>query len=214
MKDNKYFWLYIGLAVLVVVIVILYIFWDKLFPKDEKEQAQKEEQTYQEEVQQAQANNTPPPPPPTLPDGSLPVSSGDKNKKVKAMQEALIKAGAPISAGATGYFGSQTKTALEGRGYSGTSIDNPDYNDILALKKKEVTTSSTSGFSKGKLVYAAEGGKVKAKSSGGEIKEIPAYKGKLIGEVYKALGDTIYVTLDGDKTFSIYTINKSEISLT
>ncbi len=139
-------WLWISIVVVIILIgILLFVFRHKFFPKDEKEQQQEEQSSYQAAVQTAQQNNTPPPPPPvsTLPSGSFPLTSDDKNQKVKSMQEALIKMGAPISAGATGYFGSQTKSALSWAGY-GDKIDEIDYNNILAGKKKTTLTAGTS----------------------------------------------------------------------
>ena len=159
MEKNKYIWLFIGLALIVVILITLYIFWDKLFPKDESEQGEKDKKKYEDDVQHAKDNNETPPPPPSLLDGSLPISAGDKNKKVKAMQEALIKMGASIPAGATGLFGAQTKAALTWAGYNDSKIEESDYNNILAWKKaSEATTSSstttTTGGEVGKKVYA------------------------------------------------------------
>lgn len=121
--SKKTYRLIFTVLVVVILVVVVIVFSRRLAaPKDEA-------------MEQAEINNGS-----TviggLPVGALPLVVKDKNQKVKAMQEALIKIGASIPAGATGYFGSQTQAALTFAGYPIDKIEQADYNDILALKKK------------------------------------------------------------------------------
>jgi len=149
-------WVIIFVVICVVVaILLLVVFWDKIFPpKDEKEQQKEEEQQYQEQVQEAIDNNQPIPPKPTLPDGSFPLSVKDKNAKVKSMQEALIKMGCTISAGATGYFGAQTQGALKCAGYNDSKIEQSDYDNIILGNKNIVHGSRPVATISGGKIYS------------------------------------------------------------
>lgn len=136
MNQKYYKWIFIIVTVLILILLIV-LFWNKIFPpKDEKEQQAKEQEEYKQAVEEAKKDNKPTPSAPTLPEGTLPLNVKDKNKKVQAMQNALIKLGCPISAGATAYFGSQTQTALKCAGYNDSKIEQADYDSILAGKKK------------------------------------------------------------------------------
>lgn len=96
----------------------------------------------------------PPPPPPTQPNVKLSeVQYGLDNASVTRVQQALIAEGFSISAGATGYFGDQTKAAYAqfqvSLGYSGADADgNPGCTSLTTLGSRRgftVTCDSTSG---------------------------------------------------------------------
>lgn len=65
----------------------------------------------------------------------FPLNVGMRGDAIRRMQQALIKAGAGIPAGATGYFGQQTLAALKVRGYT-PPISEPEHKMILLGQPK------------------------------------------------------------------------------
>lgn len=62
---------------------------------------------------------------------SFPLAFGSKGTRVKQLQQSLVLLGASIPAGATGNFGSQTKSALKSLGYS-TTVGESDFKAIVS----------------------------------------------------------------------------------
>lgn len=118
--------------------------------KDEQKKKDEEEKAKKEAEAKGQAYT-----PPKDTDNSWPLKLAMSGPKIKAMQSALITAGASIPAGATGYFGSQTSIALKKRGYNETSISQPEYNDIIDGKAK-ITATTAEPFKNGQKVYGAK----------------------------------------------------------
>lgn len=96
----------------------------------------------------------PTPPPPTTTVNLSDVQYGLTNSSVTIVQNALIHQGFSIPAGATGYFGDQTKTAYSqfqvSLGYSGTDADgNPGCTSLTTLGSRENFSVNCTGSSGG-----------------------------------------------------------------
>lgn len=122
MSKKNYRMIFTIIVVLIIISLVVF-YWRIIFPPKDEAQKELEDSAGDNSIQ-------------TLPAGTFPLYVTDKNQKVKAMQEALIKLGASIPAGPTGYFGTQTQAALKFAGYNDSKIEQADYNDILAGKKK------------------------------------------------------------------------------
>lgn len=89
----------------------------------------------------------PPPPPPSTTVKLSDVQYGDENASVAIVQNALIAEGFSIAAGATGYFGDQTKAAYsafqQSLGYSGSAADgNPGCTSLTTLGSRRGFTAN------------------------------------------------------------------------
>lgn len=91
------------------------------------------------------------------------VQPGQKNSEVKLVQQALIARGFRISAGATSYFGDQTKAAYaafqRSLGYSGADADgHPGATSLKRLGFTVVASGSTGGSTGGTTGGTTGGG--------------------------------------------------------
>jgi hypothetical protein len=137
--------LYFGLTVVALTgLGLAWKAWGPSSVKSEDDQKKEDEKRNRESANDnnggSDSTSTPPAPlPPT--DRTFPLNSGDRGDNVKALQTGLIKMGASIPAGATGYFGTQTIAALKSKGYS-DSVSKTDFEAILDGKKKVATSSN------------------------------------------------------------------------